>query len=322
MTTAPDGTSLDDWCRRAIGCPMRKTEQHLSEFAGLDTWENEAILEALLQSQARAIESVRMAFPSIVQAAAGLTERLRRGGRLLYAGAGSSIRQGIVDGIELPATFGLAPERLQFLVAGGREALFDSRGAAEDDAHAAMREVAALNLTSNDTLIAIAASGTTPYTLAAARAANSAGALVIALVNNAGSPLATAAHHEIFLDSGPEVIAGSTRMAAGTAQKSALNLLSTLAHIRLGAIHDGLMVNVRADNEKLRERARGIVMSIAKVGEALAGQSLEAAGGEVKPAVLMALGAKDLNTARAMLAEAGGNLRLAMNSLDMPMKSP
>jgi N-acetylmuramic acid 6-phosphate etherase len=297
---------------------MRKTEQHLSEFAGLDTWEDETILTALLQSQARAIESVRTAIPSIARAAAELAHRLRRGGRLVYAGAGSSIRQGIVDGIELPATFGLAPERLQFLVAGGREALFDSRGAAEDDAHAAMREVASLNLASTDTLIAVAASGTTPYTLAAARAANSAGALVIALVNNAGSALAAAAHHEIFLDSGPEVVAGSTRMAAGTAQKSALNLLSTLTHIRLGAVHDGLMVNVRADNEKLRERARGIVVNIAKVDETLARQALDAAGGEVKPAVLMAVGAKDIATARKILAEAEGNLRLAMKGFVKP----
>src|SRR5688572_4854778 len=280
---------------------MRKTEQHLSDFAGLDTWEDQAILAVLLEGQVAAIESVKAAFGAISAASEAMAGNLREGGRLLYAGAGSSIRQGIVDGIELPATFDFPRDRLHFLVAGGREALFDSRGASEDDSHATMREIAVLNLTPIDTVIAIAASGTTPYTVASARAAKAAGALVIAIVNNAGSPLAAAADHEILLDSGPEVIAGSTRMAAGTAQKAALNLLSTLTHIRLGAVHDGLMVNVRADNEKLRERARGIVMTIAKVGEAEAQAALDAAGGEVKPAVLFAAGASSVDSARKIL---------------------
>ena len=294
---------------------MRKTEQHLSDFAGLDTWEDQAILSALLEGQAAAIESIRAALGTISEASEAMARNLRKGGRLLYAGAGSSIRQGIVDGIELPATFGFPLERLHFLVAGGREALFDSRGASEDESHATMREIAVLNLTPIDTFIAVAASGTTPYTLASARAAKAAGALVIAIVNNAGSPLAAAADHEIFLDSGPEVIAGSTRMAAGTAQKAALNLLSTLTHIRLGAVHDGLMVNVRADNEKLRERARSIVMTIAKVDEARARTAMDAAGAEVKPAVLLAAGAASINSARKLLDESGGNLRAALARL-------
>jgi N-acetylmuramic acid 6-phosphate etherase len=291
---------------------MRKTEQHSSDLAGLDTWEDQAILEALLEGQAAAIESVRAAFLAISQASVPLAESLRQGGRLLYAGAGSSIRQGIVDGIELPATFGFPPERLHFLVAGGREALFDSRGAAEDDSHAAMREIAALNLTNLDTLIAIAASGSTPYTVAAARAARAAGALVVAIVNNADSALASSADHEILLDSGPEVVAGSTRMGAGTAQKAALNLLSTLTNIRLGAVHDGLMVNLRADNDKLRERARGIVMAIAQVDETAAREALEAAGSEVKPAVLLAAGARDVGAAKDLLHQSQGNLRQAL----------
>jgi N-acetylmuramic acid 6-phosphate etherase len=294
---------------------MRKTELHLSELAGLDTWDDELILDALLLGQLRALASVRQAFPAIIAAAAGLTDRLCQGGRLLYAGAGSSIRQGIVDGIELPATFGFALERLHFLVAGGREALFDSRGAAEDDADSAAREVAGLSLGQLDTLIAVAASGTTPYTLAAARAAKSAGALVIAIVNNANSPLGAASHHEILLDSGAEVIAGSTRMGAGSAQKAALNLLSTLTNIRLGAVHDGMMVNIRADNEKLRERARAIVMSISKVDENQARRALNQSGGEVKPAVLLSLGAESIDAARLLLAKTGGNLRLAMKQL-------
>src|SRR5687768_9856336 len=290
---------------------MLNTEHRSAQYAGLDTWDDDAILSALLESQARAIASVRDAFSSISRAALDLAERLRAGGRLLYAGAGSSIRQGIVDGIELPATFGFPPDHLNFLVAGGIEALFDSRGAAEDDAASATAEISALQLTAQDSLIAIAASGTTPYAVAAARAANSRGALVIAIANNPRSPLAENAHHEIFLNPGPEVIAGSTRMAAGTAQKCALNLLSTLTHIRLGAVHDGMMVNVRADNDKLRRRACGIVMTIAGVEYYAAHRALDAAGGEVKPAVLLAAGVKDIDKARDMLAAANVYLRLA-----------
>ena len=294
---------------------MLNTEHRSAQYAGLDTWEDEAVLSALLQSQAQAIASLKDAFSSIGRAAADLAERLRAGGRLLYAGAGSSIRQGIVDGIELPATFGFPPDRLHFLVAGGKDALFDSRGAAEDDAASAMAEIAALQLTAQDSLIAIAASGTTPYAVAAARAAKAGGALVIAIANNPGSPLAENAHHEIFLNSGPEVIAGSTRMAAGTAQKCALNLLSTLTHIRLGAVHDGMMVNVRVDNDKLRRRACSIIMTIAGVDGETARRALEESAGEVKCAVLIAAGVKDIGSARSMLAAANGNLRRALAQL-------
>ena len=291
---------------------MLNTEHRSAQYAGLDTWEDEAVLSALLQSQAQAIASLKDAFSSISRAAADLAERLRAGGRLVYAGAGSSIRQGIVDGIELPATFGFPPDRLHFLVAGGKEALFDSRGAAEDDAASAMAEIAALQLTAQDSLIAIAASGTTPYAVAAARAGKASGALVIAIANNPSSPLAANAHHEIFLNSGPEVVAGSTRMAAGTAQKCALNLLSTLTHIRLGAVHDGMMVNVRVDNDKLRRRACSIIMTIAGVDGETARRALDASAGEVKCAVLIAAGVKDVDAARNMLAAANGNLRRAL----------
>ncbi len=167
-------------------------------------------------------------------------------------------------------------------------------------------------------MIAISASGSTPYTLAAAEVAKAAGTPVIAIVNNANSLLGQVAQHEIFLDSGPEVIAGSTRMAAGTAQKCALNLLSTLAHIRLGAVHDGLMVSVRADNTKLKARACGIVSRIAKVDPTRAHRALETADGDVKPAVLLCAGAKDLATARELIQRSHGNLRLALQRLAAP----
>lgn len=294
---------------------MLRTEQISNQFAGLDTWGDEAIMAALVRGHARAIASVETACPAIGLAAAVLGNRLASGGRLIYAGAGSSIGQGVLDGAELPATFGLSPERLHFAIAGGRQAVFDIDGAAEDDTLAARRDADALHLTPADAVIAVSASGSTPYTIAVARQAKTAGALVIAIVNNPHSALAQIANHEIYLDSGEEIVAGSTRMAAGTAQKCALNLLSTLTYIRLGAVHDGMMVSLRADNEKLRARAHNVVARIAQVDDVCARKALDAAAGEVKPAVLVCAGARDLKEARALLERSQGNLRLALERL-------
>jgi N-acetylmuramic acid 6-phosphate etherase len=290
----------------------RQTEQS-GHYAGLDTWSDERILDALLASQERAIAAVRAAAPAIARAAGVLAGRLAAGGALAYAGAGTSIRVAVQDGTELPATFGWPEARIRYLIAGGSAAMFDTLAEAEDDAAdgAAQAEV----LTAADTLIAVAASGATPFTIAVARRARETGAFVIAVVNNPGSQLAAAADIEILLPSGPEVIAGSTRLAAGTAQKAALNLLSTLTHIRLGAVHDGLMVNVEAGNAKLRRRAAGIVATIAGVDEQRARSALEAAGGHVKPAVLLCAGAKDVAAAQRLLDAAQGNLRLAMSRI-------
>lgn len=290
----------------------RQTEQS-GHYAGLDTWPDARILDALVAGQERAIAAVRQAAPSIARAADLLSKRLAAGGRLAYAGAGTSIRVAVQDGTELPATFGMAEDRLLYLIAGGRAAMFDTLADAEDDAADGAAQAAALGPA--DTLVAVAASGTTPFTVAAAQRARDNGAFVIAVVNNPGSPLAAAADLEICLVSGPEVIAGSTRLAAGTAQKAALNLLSTLTHIRLGAVHDGLMVNVQAGNAKLLRRAAGIVAAIAGVDAALAQSALAAAGGHVKPAVLLCAGAKDIAAAQRLLHAANGNLRLAMSRL-------
>jgi N-acetylmuramic acid 6-phosphate etherase len=290
----------------------RQTEQSGS-YRGLDTWPDDRILAALVAGQERAIAAVRQATPAIARAAEVLARRLAAGGRLAYAGAGTSIRVAVQDGSELSATFGMPEARILYLIAGGRDAMFDTLADAEDDAADGAAQAAAL--TAADSLIAVAASGSTPFTVAAARRAREAGAFVIAIVNNGGSKLAAAADVEILLDSGPEVIAGSTRLGAGTAQKAALNLLSTLTHIRLGAVHDGLMVNVEAGNAKLRKRAAGIVAAIAGVDEARAHAALEAAAGHVKPAVLLCAGAKDIAAAQRLLDDANSNLRLAMSRL-------
>jgi N-acetylmuramic acid 6-phosphate etherase len=290
----------------------RQTEQSGS-YLGIDTWSDERILDALVSGQERAISAVRHASPAISAAATVLAGRLAAGGRLAYAGAGTSIRVAVQDGSELPATFGMPEARILYFIAGGRAAMFDTLADAEDDEAdgAAQAEV----LTAADTVIAVAASGSTPFTVAAARRARDKGAFVIAVVNNPGSRLAATADLEVLLASGPEVIAGSTRLGAGTAQKAALNLLSTLTHIKLGAVHDGFMVNVETGNAKLRKRAAGIVAAIARVDEPRAHAALEEASGQVKPAVLLCAGAKDIAAAQRLLIAANGNLRLAMARL-------
>ncbi|MFO1034119.1 MAG: N-acetylmuramic acid 6-phosphate etherase [Hyphomicrobiales bacterium] len=290
------------------------TEHHLKNLAGFDAWDDARILDTLQAGQERAIAAVRKAAPQIAAAARCVATQINAGGRLAYAGAGTSLRIGVQDGAELPATFGLEEDRLLYLLAGGRAAIFETLADAEDDAEAGRK--AASVLKSSDVLIAVAASGRTPYTVAAAEEARARGCPVIAVVNNAGSPLAAAADVEVVLGSGPEIIAGSTRMGAGTAQKAALNMISTLAFTRLGAVHDGYMVNVQAGNEKLRQRAAHIVAAIAHVELGAAELALTACHNQIKPAVLLCKGEGSYAAAQEKLAEANGNLRLALSKLE------
>jgi N-acetylmuramic acid 6-phosphate etherase len=297
---------------------QRETESALASVEGIDTWPSHDILRALLDGQRRAIASVEAALPAIARAADKIAARLAKGGRLAYAGAGTSIRIAVQDGSELPATFGFDPKKLVYLIAGGRAAMFDTLADAEDDSDAARDAVREAALGSTGSLIAVAASGSTPYTIEAARAARAAGALVVAIVNNPNSALGKAADVEIVLDTGPEVIQGSTRMGAGTAQKAALNLLSTLVNVKLGAVHDGMMVAVQAGNAKLRQRAAGIVARIANATEKEAHAALEAADGNVKLAILLASGTRTLADAKTMLQDSQGNLRHALERMRKP----
>lgn len=289
------------------------TEATLPDLTGFDTWESRRILSVLLDGQRRALDAVELALPLIAQAAELVAARIEAGGRLFYAGAGTSIRIGVQDGSELPATFGVSADSLGYLIAGDRAAMFESLADAEDDEEAGAAAAEICN--SKDVLIAIAASGRTPYTIAAAKAARAKGCAVIAVVNNAASPLGKAADVVVLIESGPEVISGSTRMGAGTAQKATLNLISTLAFTRLGAVHDGLMVNVQAGNKKLVERARSIVMKIAAVSEPDATAALQTSHNEIKPAILICKGVADLAAAQKLLADTKGNLRLALSKL-------
>ena len=291
----------------------RTTEQLADVSRGIDTWGDVEILAALMAGQERAIAAVRSAIPRIASAADSLAKRLAAGGRLAYAGAGTSIRIAVQDGSELPATFGMDENKIIYLIAGGKAAMFETLADAEDDIRAGQRDAAQLLPT--DTLIAVAASGRTPYTIAVAQAAKAQGAYVISVVNNSGTALGALGDIEIVLESGAEVIAGSTRMGAGTAQKAALNLLSTLTHIRLGAVHDGMMVNVQSGNIKLKHRAAEIVAKIAGVELQKATQALGQSKEMVKPAILLCSGAPNFAAAQLLLEGTKGNLRLALTQL-------
>jgi N-acetylmuramic acid 6-phosphate etherase len=272
-------------------------------------------LALLLASQKRAVEAVAASAEVIARAADALSERLAAGGRLVYIATGSSGLIALQDGAELPGTFGIEVSRIVFVLAGGMAnvALLDA--AVEDDITAARRDVAALGPVDRDVVIAVSASGSTPYTLAGAEAAREGGARLIAIANRAASPLLHIADFPILLDSGPEALHGSTRLAAGTAQKSALGLLSTLANARLGHVYRGHMVNLRPDNEKLRRRAVHIVATCAEVDEDKASASLKRADGKVKCAILIAAGAATREIAGDLIDRADGHVGDALARL-------
>lgn len=290
------------------------TETIDPRYRGLDAWDDPAILQAFAEGQARAISAVADALPAIAAAAAGIVARIGAEGRLVYVGAGSSGRLAALDGMELGATFGWPSARIALALAEGAALDPGMPNAGEDDAAAGEDAMRRLTLRPADCVIAVAASGRTPFTLAAARLAGSEGALVVTIANNPEAPLLAAVDHPILLATGAEAISGSTRMNAGTAQKAALGLLSSLVMTRLGHVHDGLMVSMRADCAKLERRAAEIVAAVAgcPIGEARA--ALQRSGGHIKAAVLLARGVQ-AGHAAVLLAEAGGNLRVALGRL-------
>jgi N-acetylmuramic acid 6-phosphate etherase len=286
------------------------TEDRLEQWRDADTWPAERSLAAMLDSQMAALGAVRAALPVLARAAEAAAERLGRGGRLVYAGAGASGRLAVQDGVELHPTFGWPRERLHYLIAGGEQALVRSIEGAEDDAAAALAAIERLALGDPDVVVAVAASGRTTFTCAVQRSARAAGALTIGIANNPGTPLLDEAEIPVLLATGPEFLAGSTRMTAGTAQKIALNLFSTQTMIALGRVYQGCMVDVVPTNAKLVARAKGIVEALTGCSPAEAAALWERAGGDVKLAVLLADGL-GLEQAKARLQAAGGNLRRA-----------
>src|SRR5215831_13661180 len=232
-----------------------ETERPSPRYADIDCWDPADVLEAMLGGQFAAVAAVRAALPEIQRAGLGLEQRLKGTGRLIYAGAGTSGRLAVQDGAELMPTFSWPPERLLLLIAGGSDAMIRAVEGAEDEVEHATALIREHKADASDVLIAVAASGTTPFTLACLREAQRKGALTIGIANNRDTPLLAEADHPIFLDTGPEPIAGSTRMKAGTAQRTTLNLLSSLLMIRLGRVHEGLMIDVQATNANLAKRS-------------------------------------------------------------------
>lgn len=290
------------------------TEAYDPRSQGLDTWPPGDVLAYLHDGQVAAVAAVRPALLAMEAAANAAVPRLRRGGRLCYVGAGTSGRLAVQDGVELVPTFNWPFERLGLIMAGGESALLRSIEGVEDDETAATAAARAQNFTADDVLISIAASGTTRFPRRVQAIAREAGALTIAMANNRDAPLLREAEHAILLDTGPEAIAGSTRMKAGTAQKVALNLLSTLIMVRLGRVHDGLMVDVQALNAKLVVRTVRMLQQLTGCDEPAARDALARAGGHVKTAVLVVRGL-NADQARAALTRADGSLRTALAEL-------
>jgi N-acetylmuramic acid 6-phosphate etherase len=291
------------------------TELRVEEHADLDLQSTRGLVELLNDEDAKVPGAVRSVAGPLAAAIDAIVQRLEDGGRLVYVGAGSSGRLALVDAAECGPTFGAPPGQVLAVVAGGSEALAVAQEAAEDDELAGEADLAAIRVGPADAVVAVSASGTTPYVLGAARAAGSAGALTIAVVCAPDSELGRLVGHEIVAVVGPELIAGSTRLKAGTAQKLVLNTISTVTMIRLGKTFGNLMVDVVAGNAKLRARARRAVVVATGSSDEEVDAALEAAGGDAKVAIVSLLSGVDVDDARARLKASGGIVR---RSLDGP----
>jgi N-acetylmuramic acid 6-phosphate etherase len=258
--------------------------EHISpRFVDLDSWSTNDMIQAMYDGQLAACAAVRPALPAIKAAVDDAVSALKRGGRLVYVGAGTSGRIAVQDGAELRPTYDWPSDRTVFVMAGGMQAVLESVEGAEDNDAKGAEAIAEADVTQNDVVIAVAASGTTPFTLGALRAAGERGAVCIAVANNRGAPLFELARHRILIETGTEVLAGSTRMQAGTAQKIVLNMFSTAVMVRLGRVYRGLMVSMRAE-------------------------------GDVKIAVLLGLGWEQADAVDALLQHEG-NLRAVIDGL-------
>lgn len=293
---------------------MLNTETPSAQHPDLDGYDSLRLVQAFADDQHTAVAAVQAAAPQLAAAVEAALPRIRAGGRLLYLGAGTSGRLGLLDSVELLPTFSWPSERAVARLAGGEGAMFRAVEGAEDDAEQGAADLRALQPTPNDVVIGIAASGATPYVLGALRAAASVGCLRIALANNPGAPVLAQADVGILLDTGSELISGSTRLKAGTAQKIALNTFSSSLMVKLHKVHGNLMVDVMATNAKLRRRSVALTQRAAGCSEGEAQAALQAAGGSVKLAVLMQRTGLEAAAARQRLEAADGSLRQALGT--------
>lgn len=290
------------------------TEAFRPELAEVDRLPTLDIARLMNAEDATVPAAVAAQLPAIAAAVDGIAARMAGGGRLLYAGAGTAGRLGVLDASECPPTFDTRPGQVAGLIAGGPAAMVAAVEGAEDSRELAAADLDALGIGPDDSVVGVSASGRTPYAIGAVEHARVRGALTVGLSCNPGSALAAAADHGIEVVTGPEFLTGSTRLKAGTAQKLVLNMLSTITMIRLGKTYGNLMVDVRASNDKLRARSRRIVAQATGAPEEEIEAALTATGGEVKHAVLVLLGDVDARTAARLLTEADGHLRAALST--------
>ncbi|MFB6674922.1 N-acetylmuramic acid 6-phosphate etherase [Streptomyces sp. NPDC056390] len=312
MTSTTD--AADNYSELRAQLATLTTEAFRPELSEIDQLSTLEIAQIMNGEDASVPTAVAEQLPQIAAAIDGTAERMARGGRLVYAGAGTAGRLGVLDASECPPTFNTDPSEVVGLIAGGPSAMVKAVEGAEDSKELAAEDLDALGLTADDVVVGISASGRTPYAIGAVEHARGRGALTVGLSCNADSALAAAADHGIEVVVGPELLTGSTRLKAGTAQKLVLNMLSTITMIRLGKTYGNLMVDVRASNEKLRARSRRIVALATGAGDADIEAALAATDGEVKNAILVILGSVDGPTAARLLTDSKGHLRAALQA--------
>ncbi|WP_426340505.1 N-acetylmuramic acid 6-phosphate etherase [Pseudoduganella sp. S-14] len=291
---------------------MLKTETPSAQHRELDQYPIEQLVAAFADDQLNAVQAVRAAIPAIAKAVEAIVPRIEAGGRLLYVGAGTSGRLGVLDSVELYPTFSWPHERAVAILAGGTEAMFKAVEGAEDDREQGARDLQALDPRPDDVVLALAASGTTPYVLGAIEAARKTGALTVGIANNPGSPLTQEAEIGITLDTGHEIISGSTRLKAGTSQKIVLNTISSALMVRLNKVYGNLMVDLKPTNAKLYARTVRLTMHATGADEAAARTALEQCGFHVKVAVVALLKKTTVQQAASLLDQAGGSVRGAL----------
>jgi len=299
---------------RATGVGKLASEAQNPATTALDTLSALGIARVIHREDTKVAAAVGRALPQIAQAIDAIAAAITRGGRLIYVGAGTSGRIAVLDASECPPTFNTSRRTVQAVIAGGARALRSSAEGREDSAALGRRDLARKQPTKKDVVVGIAASGRTPYTVAALEYARRCGATTVALTGNSGSPLERAADIAIVVRVGPEVVAGSSRMKAGTAQKMVLNMLSTGAMARLGCVYGNLMVNVVRGNRKLRERGLSILERAASIHRSKAVRALRAAGGSVPVALVMLKTGVTRATAESRLRWARGNVRKAIET--------
>ncbi|MEV6649079.1 N-acetylmuramic acid 6-phosphate etherase [Streptomyces sp. NPDC051219] len=307
-------TSSSDYAALRAQLDTLTTEAFRPELAEIDRLSTLEIARTMNAEDATVPTAVGAQLPHIAAAIDGIAARMACGGRLIYAGAGTAGRLGILDASECPPTFNTDPSEVIGLIAGGPTAMVTAVEGAEDSKELAAGDLDALGLTADDTVVGVSASGRTPYAIGAVEHARARGALTVGLSCNKGSALAAAAEYGIEVVVGAELLTGSTRLKAGTAQKLVLNMISTVTMIRLGKTYGNLMVDVRASNEKLRARSRRIVALATGASDTDIESALAATGGEVKDAILVLLAGIDGPTAAELLAKSGGHLRAALEA--------